>query len=328
MNKKLAIYGAYPPPLGGISVHIKRIEPYLESENIDYTIFNFGSYKKENVIPTHKSVFWYLKILFIKKYKLFHFHEMVVSIDYIFYFLFSYFNKTKFIITIHAGELSRLNLFCLTKTKNIKVISVSENINKLLLLKDIDSILLPAYVPPLNVSTKELKKDQRIYFLFSVWKVTKELSEKIYNIPLALHFLKMNTHKYKMLFLIGNKKISDLDYLNKIIETYGVMDSVEIIYEENLVEYIRNCSFLLKTNLVDGYGIALQEAMDLGIPAIATDVCVRPKGTVLFKDNNLTDMTEKISQTLSQPVENILKNKEDLQYHYDLIKIYKQMLNN
>jgi glycosyltransferase involved in cell wall biosynthesis len=86
--KKLAIYGPYPPPLGGISVHIKRMEPFLKKHGIDYSIFDFGSTKKENVIPTNKSIFWYLKILFNKKYDLFHFHQIFfLNISFISSFL-------------------------------------------------------------------------------------------------------------------------------------------------------------------------------------------------------------------------------------------------
>ena len=41
MNK-LAIFGPYPPPLGGISVHIQRMENFLLEKEIDYTIYNHG----------------------------------------------------------------------------------------------------------------------------------------------------------------------------------------------------------------------------------------------------------------------------------------------
>lgn len=327
MNKKLAIYGPYPPPLGGISVHIKRIEHFLKKANIDYTIFNFGSYEKENVIPTNKSVFWYLRILFIKKYNLIHFHEMVIKIDYLYYLIFSHLNKTSFIITIHSGVVSRFNLFCLSKTKNLKVISVSNDINELLVSKNINSVFLPAYVPPSNVQTVSVKKDERKLFIFSVWKMDAKLSENIYNIPLAFEFLKRNKKEYSMLLLIGNKNISDTTYLNGLISKYDLLDSVLVLYDKNLVDYIKNCDFLLKTNKIDGYGIALQEAMDLGIPAIASDVCLRPMGTVLFKDNNIEDLSQKISETMEKPKNSFLSEKEDLQYHLELIKIYKNLLN-
>nr|WP_307890068.1 hypothetical protein [Clostridium botulinum] len=37
---KIAIIGPYPPPYGGISVHIKRMKLYLENKNIDVTVYN------------------------------------------------------------------------------------------------------------------------------------------------------------------------------------------------------------------------------------------------------------------------------------------------
>lgn len=333
MSKKLAIYGPYPPPLGGLSVHIKRMEYFLKEEKIDYTIFNFGHVKKENVIPTNKSVFWYFKILFNKEYGLIHFHQIFVF-EYFFYFIFSKLNNTKGLVTIHSEDLfaskrivRNLGVFFLKKSK-FKVISVSKNLNDLLVKENINSIFLPAYVPPTDVSFTPVQKDGRIYFLFSVWKLTKRLSEEIYNVPLAFQFLSKNRDTYKMLFLIGNKEISDLKYLNGLIRKYGIEEDVEVLFGKNLVNYIQNCSFLLKTNFVDGYGVALQEAMDLGVPAIATDVCVRPKGTILFKDNALEDLQRKVSYCLNTPLDEILSKKENLRDHLKLINIYKSKLNN
>jgi len=331
MNKKIAIYGPYPPPLGGISVHIKRMVPFLKKANLDYTIFDFGYTEKENVIPTKKSIFWYLKILFNRQFDLLHFHQLF-AFEFIFYYIFSIINRTEAIVSIHSERLLKysstyrdMNLFFLKKSK-LKVIAVSKNLTDLLLKSGIDVVFLPAYVPPEDIVFKPIKKDQRVYFLYSVWKLDKKLGDEIYNVPLVSKFLSENKLNYKMLFLIGNKEISDLNYLNKMIKEYDIAESVEILYGKNLVDYVQNCSFLLKTNYVDGYGVALQEAMDLGVPAIASDVCIRPKGTVLFKDDDLGDLKLKINHTMSQPVESILKEKEELQYHLELIKIYKNSL--
>ena len=49
MNKTIGVFGPYPPPLGGISVHIARMESFLNKENIDYTIFNHGFEENERV---------------------------------------------------------------------------------------------------------------------------------------------------------------------------------------------------------------------------------------------------------------------------------------
>ena len=39
MNKGLAIFGPYPPPIGGVSIHISRIEKHFIKENINLERF-------------------------------------------------------------------------------------------------------------------------------------------------------------------------------------------------------------------------------------------------------------------------------------------------
>lgn len=331
-KKEIAIFGPYPPPLGGISVHIQRIEKCLIDENIEYTIFDHYSNTGKNVIPTNKNFFRYLKFLFVKDYALFHFHQMFLY-EYIFYFLFSKINPTPFIITIHGETLLNINkwkqkavLFFLKNTHNIEILSVSKNIHHLLISNSIDAAYLPAYVPPVAINKKNIQKDSRILFLFSLWKFEKEIAESIYNIRLAFEFLKRKKDGFKMVFMIGDKESSDLIQLNKLISEYALKEDILLIYNKNLVDYMHNFRFVLKTNLIDGYGVSLQEAMDLGVPAIATNVCERPKGTIVFESNNLTDLIAKVSFVINENKETILQKREKLNYHLDLIKIYESYL--
>ena len=126
MNKTIGIFGPYPPPLGGISVHIARMESFLKKENIDYTIFNHGFQENERVIATKKKVFWYLKMLFIKRHSAFHFHQFF-TFHFIYYFIFSILRKEKIIVTIHSERLlsypklkRAVVLFFIKKNKKIK----------------------------------------------------------------------------------------------------------------------------------------------------------------------------------------------------------------
>ncbi|WP_410006576.1 glycosyltransferase family 4 protein [Aequorivita nionensis] len=331
-NKKLAIFGPYPPPLGGMSVHIQRMEPFLIATGIQYTIFNHGYFQKENVIATNKSPFFYLKILFNRKFDYIHFHQ-IFPFEFLFYFLFSRINKTPLLITIHAETLFKFSkrklnliLFFIKQTKRMDIISVSENLNDLLVKNEINSIFLPAYVPPSNVNFVPLEGDGRIDFLFSMWKFNEHNANGTYNTPLIFEFLSKNKHTYRMLFLIGDELESDRSYLNKLLEEYDIVDSVIVLYGKNLVDYVQNCRFLLRTNRIDGYGVSLQEAMDLGVPALATSVCTRPKGTVLFKNDDLEDMKQKINYVISQKPKDLLRHKEELTDHLKLLKIYKNNL--
>jgi glycosyltransferase involved in cell wall biosynthesis len=238
------------------------------------------------------------------------------------------------VVTIHSerlfdyGNIKRIiALFFISKTKRLQLISVSKKLNDFLESKKIPSFHLPAYVPPSNVDCKEVE-DSNELFLFSVWKLNRKLAEEIYNVPLAFEFLRKNKENLTMLFMVGNKLGSNLDYLEEIMSKYGVKDNLKVVFDENLVDYVHNCRFLLRPNKSDGYGVSLQEALDLGIPAIASDVCVRPKGTLLFENDNLKDMTNKINQVLNSQKENFLKEKEDLKYHTELIQLYKRLSSN
>lgn len=331
MKKKLAIFGPYPPPIGGISVHIQRIEQFLKKEKIDYTIYNHYSFSGENIIPTNRNLLRYFNFLFKKEYSIFHFH-FINYFEFFFYFTFSYFNKTPFIVTFHGETLLNLEkwkqkmaLYFLRKSKPALVISVSKKLFEFLNSIGINTIYLPAYIPPTLLKPKEVLKDSRKLFLFSVWKIEKKTSTEIYNIPLAFEFLKRNKNRYQMLFLVGNKDISNIHYLNQLIDQYDLSMDILLIFNESLVNYVQNCDFLLRTNKVDGYGVSLQEAMDLGVPAIASNVCERPKGTLLFKNNDLEDLTEKIEK-VNELKEKLLSEKEQLDYHIRLINIYRENL--
>ena len=332
MNKTIGIFGPYPPPLGGISVHIARMEPFLNQESIDYTIFNHGLVENKNVISTNKKLFWYFKMLFIKKYNTFHFHQFFLF-HFIFYFIFSNFRSEKIIVTIHSERIlsySKLKrifvLFFIRNTKRLKLISVSQNLNIYLNKQGIESVFLPAYVPPRYVEEIKIKHSKKL-ILFSVWKFNEKLANEIYNVPLAFKYLSHNKQKYKMIFMVGNKSDSDEKYLQELIYKYQIANNIIILYNESLINYLNNCQFLLRPNLSDGYGVSVQEALDLGVPAIASDACERPKGSVVFKNNDFEDLSSKIEFIENTPLKKILQETEKLDYHTQLIEIYKTIIN-
>ncbi|MEO0572975.1 MAG: glycosyltransferase [Bacteroidota bacterium] len=331
-RKDIAIFGPYPPPLGGISVHVKRMEPFLKKKGLSYVIYNHGSASNTNVVATHKRPLWYVKLFFTPRARLFHFHQFFYF-HFPFYFLFSLFRKERIFVTIHSERLlsyghtkKKVALFFLSKIKNLTLISVSKNLKTYLDSKNIKSLFLPAYVPPISDKVKNLDIGEN-YFLFSVWKFTRTLAHEIYNVPLAFEFLRDNRHDLKMLFMIGNKKDSDTKYLETLIDQFDVRDKIELCFNENLVDYLTNCRFLLRPNLSDGYGVSVQEAMDMGAPAIASDVCARPQGSVLFKSDNINSLNEQVAFVLNTPISDILDKREELGFHLDLLDAYIHTIN-
>ena len=330
MDKKLDIFGPYPPPMGGISIHIFRMESFLRKEGIPYKIYNHGSFSDSNVIATNKSPLWYVKYLFSKKAPVLHFHHFL-KFHYLYFLIFGFCSKTKLIVTIHGEDMLYYNratqwliIWALRNTKFAELISVSSKLSIFLNQKGIHNLLLPAYVPPARLNFQRLEKVAgKDYFLYSIWEINRGIAISIYNMELAFKLLDRRRENYHMLFLVGSKQGSDMEYLFFLIDKYQVSDSLTIIFEKQLTDYLSNCKFLVRTNNEDGYGVSLQEALDLRIPAIASDVCVRPKGTILFEKGNIDDLCEKVDNIEKYWMEDEIVAPN---YHTQLLEIYKKTL--
>ncbi len=307
------------------------MEFFLRNEKINYKIYNHGFVSSENVLPTNKSVFWYIKYLFSHQGKLIHFHQFF-SFHFLYYFIFSKLSEKKIFISIHGEGIiylpewqRKIYIGLLKNTDFSLLICVSKNLSSLLAQNGVENIWLPASVPPGKIQPVILPKIQgKDYFLFNIAKLNSKIAESIYGIELALQFLSRSSNKYQMLLLIGSEVESDKDYLNSLLEKHKVKDFVTVIYEGNLVNYLGNCKFLLRANKVDAYGVSIQEAIDLGIPALASDVCIRPKGSILFKKDNLDDLIEKVEN-----IDKIRVERETVKsdFHFQLIELYKKFLN-
>jgi len=55
--------------------------------------------------------------------------------------------------------------------------------------------------------------------------------------------------------------------------------------------------FLRPTN-TDGDAVSIREALHFKVPAVASDVCPRPEGTILFKCRDIDDLTSKVKEVL------------------------------
>ena len=119
LDKDLIIIGPYPPPRGGVSVHIYRLIPRLAENKLNYLVLNSGFARNENVYPLNKRYSSWLA-LFIFSHRnrrhirsrnmLFHFH--LFSWPYnLFILFFSWFITRRLIITVHNENILSYNRF-------------------------------------------------------------------------------------------------------------------------------------------------------------------------------------------------------------------------
>jgi glycosyltransferase involved in cell wall biosynthesis len=321
---KVIIIGIYPPPYGGISVHIKRMKAYLENKNVDVTVYNESknnnhTYKEIVSINTYKTFIF--KLLFLKA-DIFHFHTINKKVRLLLG-IYKIFGK-RIILTIHGESLREQLIHSNILVKKLLLLSLKQldliicvnpkTINELLSLGFDENklICVTAYNNPIESIGERDNISNSVWDFIHLSKFTIcangwikfNGNEDLYGIDLLIELvnrLKKSGKQIKLIFaLLGKesqnekerKYYDDLKIrisllkLNKDILIYEVEDTefYPILKESNL--------FIRPTN-TDGYGVSIAEAIHYNVPSIASDVCVRPEGTLLFKCRDIDDLYEK-----------------------------------
>jgi len=341
--EKVNIIGPYPPPMGGISVHIKRMKGFMESKGIQCDIYNESKLeeKKRNIYAIKKYKMFLFKIPFLKG-SIVHFH----TVDKRLRMLLGIYKALgkKIILTIHGGSLveqingsGAIGKFILMKSlkKIDKIICVNEmNTSELIELgfEQEKVITLPAYINPI-----ESIEDQDKIPLFvqeflnsNDFKICANGCVRFYNeqdlygIDMLIDLvqeLSLNGIYVKLLFVVLDVQGQNQDeknYYEKLkrkIYEYGINHQC-LLYEAYDTEFypiIKRSNLFIRPTNTDGYGVSITEALYYGVPSIASDVCKRSNGTIIFKSRDKQDLYKK--------VDNIIKDYEKYKTFVENLKI-------
>jgi len=115
----------------------------------------------------------------------------------------------------------------------------------------------------------------------------------------------LNTHKDAGCLLIGLGE--EAKQIRSLIEQRNLTRSVlmlgDVPHEECLHVMSRSSAFIRPT-FTDGDSISVREALALGVPVIASDAAARPEGTILFETGNPDDLMKKMECVLEGCLQN------------------------
>ena len=125
----------------------------------------------------------------------------------------------------------------------------------------------------------------------------------LYGMDMCVELIKQLREEFPtigLMFALG--EIGDYDYFNGIqysIRNEGIGDNFYIMLDNTeLWPLFENADLMVRPTCVDAYGISIAEALYFDCPAIASDVCERPEGTVLFSNRDQSDFLQKCRNTL------------------------------
>lgn len=320
--------GPYPDPIGGVSIYIKRMKMYLDLNLQDNEVWDLSKTNKNIQGVTNIRLRYVpFKYLFRRDIKLIHYN--IIGINYKIYIgLFNklFLNKIKSIVTIHgeSKELFVNNNTLMRKALNSfdTIICVKSGDKDYLCSKGItkpiyeipafifppndDDALVPEYILDFinskkfiisaNASLIQFYDNQDLYGIDMCIELIEKLNRNADDIGMVFCIPQINDAEYfdKLKDMIKDKKIeSNFLFVNESMELYPIIK--------------RSHLFVRPTNN-DGYGVSIAEAIYCNVPAIASDVCMRPEGAILFKSRDMDDLYSKTVDV----IDNYDKYKENI----------------
>lgn len=341
---KISIMGNYPPPIGGVSIHVKQLSQKLFEENmLEYVycysksdVYNMPSFVKASP-TTNKIVLRYssfstlyciLKQVIKDKSNIVHFHHLPIWESYSFLFLL-FFSKKKLVFTIHDQfqlllkypYIFKIGFRILLKfKKRIRWIAVNENVKnqlKNLRIASRNVNLIPAYIGTLNNDTlpdKILSFLSRKSFKISFYAFSNQLENRdVYGVCQVIEMaklLKMYISDFGLVMIMPNS--SELEsVLQKKIKESDLESNILIVTSpiSSMVPLFKQTDLYLRPTTSDGDSISIREAIDSNCVVIASDAAPRIDSCVIYRLNDNSDFLSAILNV------------------YNNLDQYKQMLN-
>ena len=339
---KIFIYGSLPPPYGGVTIHIKRLVAYLNNKGIKCDVYN----------PSIKSLFSLaFRSIFIKK-SIIHVHGYRNWINYIVFIILQRIFKSKFVVTIHnnrflldfnyqnsVGKLISKKFY----TNVTKIIVVNPD-TEFGFIKRSKIVQISPFLKPLYEETNidkvpdeiiEIRKETKFLITANAFKIIFFDNKDLYGIDLSIELMKQLVESgYKYIgFIYVIPDIGDYEYFEKmkeLIKKYKLNDYFHFYTKPVAYPAILKISdiFIRPTN-TDGYGVSIAEAISIGVPAIASNVCKRPEGTILFKNREINDLFEKARDIINN-YQNYKEYIENIEYENNaekIVEVYKEVIN-
>ncbi len=309
---KIAIIGSYPPPYGGISVHVQRTIDYLNDE--EFILYNTASSNYSNSIRfSGKKIIIIIISFLFKKFRLIHHHTPSKKARLLLCFL-GFFKRNIF-LHIHGASLEdnfmdkSVSSFFLKKTlKNVNIIADNSRILNLVKpynprnIYQIDAFLPPVYKEKTFASFAHQVPPPKAKILISMVGWFKEYrNTDLYGFDLALEALSKlrNEHHLDVAIVASVSGITNDFLYNQFIKKrselclenylFLITDELEEIWPLYLMTDI-----FIRPSISDGSSVALLEAMWFEAKTIVSDSVPRPEGVILFNDRDANDLVNKI----------------------------------
>lgn len=345
---RVVLAGFYPPPFAGEPIHVKQLAAFLRARGLPVDVLNLNRHAPASHEYLSAPTPWALmRLLFTlpDRASILHLHTnghswkswlMIATAA-----MTARLKGARAILTIHSGlfpgYVSTLGRFRRAVARRIlrpfaRVIAVNREIGQAMERLGIarqDLAVIPAFlgVP----QSAELTADDRTVIggfrplLVAVGGGDRDPELGLPTVVNALGELVRRFPGLGAVFVgwqVGAKT-------QPLIEARGLTAHAVCLGEvshERCLSLLREADVVVRSTFADGDAITVREALDLGVPVVASDTAFRPAGVVLFRKGDVPDLLEKVTQVLSAPGARPERTAPTVQPAQDLWRIYADLM--
>jgi glycosyltransferase involved in cell wall biosynthesis len=309
--------GFYPPPYGGISIHLKRLRTYINktgfiNEWIDFSRTKTDEKKKLGI----KVISWKKTIasLLLGQRSIVHFHDFSWK-NMLGYYLLKFRHKTvlsfhneRFLFEIEKAPdflkrivIKAINSMDCIIVDSIKCFKLAERI-----IGDIKKIkIIPEYIPPLEIPVlsdehefMQLRRKYKYLLSSNASRFNFYKGEDVYGVDMLIELLARLVKDgidTAMIFLLPQQ--DNNEYFNKLksrIRSLELNDRFIFITEpvEEASSLWEVSDLFIRPTNTDGNSVSVMEALSVNTPVLASDCVPRPDSAILFKTRSTGDLYE------------------------------------
>lgn len=321
---KVALIGPYPPPYGGVSIHIQRLQALLSNNGIQSTVYDASPHLRntKGIMSLRKIKSWVHIVS--RKNKIIHIHSSGLSLKMITPLCcLIKLRRRKFIITYHSlrDDIEHFNRFNKWVIRIIlsfasHIISVSPEVKEKLLLLSVSPekiSVIPAFLPP-AIKEQEIDEIPQEVWNFvnshtpvisaNAFRIVLFKGQDRYGIDMCVDLCANLKGAYPEIgFVFCLPDIGDYDYFFKLKQRIAEKNiGNNFLFVTEPCQYypilMKSHVFVRPTN-TDGDAVSLREALYFKTPSVASDAVLRPRGTIYLKNRDINDFTWKVKDLLA-----------------------------
>lgn len=310
---RVVIVGGVPEPVGGVTTYIYRLAR-AEKAIVSTVVDLYAGRKKKDISPVdHLCIAGrlFLLPLFLLKNK----DDIYFNFSGVRALLFIFFmpkrKNVRWFLTLHNGNFAAsfddsgivlrcLFLLSLGRMSRVGYLSLSqreayENMG----LNGDKLIRVSSFVPvdPLDITPVSSDQHPELasmlqctvpYFVISGYPTSIYKHLEVFEV---FEELWQSNISVKLIACLYGEDSENL--LAQIKKRFSESSDAFLLWgadSEDFLSILRGAAGYLRMNTVDSYGVAVAEAVSLGVPCIATNVCERYPGAILTAPNEYSDL--------------------------------------